>query len=146
MSAAGLRRAEAIFAAFPTPPCAALLGWRLVDADPEAGRVEVAFEGSRDFCNPSGTIQGGFLAAMLDDAMGPAVLVASDGTLFAPTIQLSVSFLAPVRPGPLRAEGRLVRRGGKIAFLSGRLADEAGEVVATATACARLLSTERLNR
>jgi acyl-coenzyme A thioesterase PaaI-like protein len=54
------------------PPAAILLGWELVAVDPEAGTIEVAFTASEQFLNPAGVIQGGFLAAMLDDTLGPA--------------------------------------------------------------------------
>lgn len=144
MSVDGLARAAAIFARFPTPPCAATLGWRLLDADPEAGLVRVGFEGRREFCNPAGAIQGGFLAAMLDDCMGPAVLVKSGGALFTPTIDLHVSFIAPARPGPLTGEGRIVQLGKTIAFLEGALFDADNRIVARSTASARVIAADRL--
>ena len=144
MSADGLARAQAVFARFPTPPCATMLGWRLLDADPAGGTVRVGFDGRREFCNPAGFIQGGFLAAMLDDAMGPAVLVRSDGAFFTPTIDLHVSFLAPAKPGPFVGEGRVVRLGRSIAFLEGSLFDDAGELVARSTASARVVPAARL--
>ena len=40
--------------------------------DPEAGTIEVQFQARPEFANPIGNVQGGFLAAMLDDSMGPA--------------------------------------------------------------------------
>ena len=141
-----MREALAIFARFPTPPCAETLGWRLIAANPHEGTVAVAFEATRAFCNPAGFVQGGFLAAMLDDCMGPAVLVKSRGALFAPTIQLSVAFLAPARPGQLKGEGKVVRLGTTVTFLEGRLFDSDDNLVATATASARLLSTAGLPR
>jgi uncharacterized protein (TIGR00369 family) len=144
MSESGLRRAAAIFARFPTPSCAATLGWELIDADPEAGTVRIQFEGRREFCNPAGHIQGGFLTAMLDDTMGPAVLVKSDGELFAPTVDLNVSFIEPAFPGPLTGEGRIVHQGKSIVFLEGSLFDGRGSLVARATSSARLISTQRL--
>jgi uncharacterized protein (TIGR00369 family) len=139
-----LERAAAIFARFPTPPCATTLGWHLLAADPEAGIVRIGFEGKSDFCNPAGFIQGGFLAAMLDDTMGPAVLVKSDGAFFTPTIDLNVSFLAPARPGAFVGEGRIVQMGKTIAFLEGSLFDQDGQLVARATASARLVPTGKL--
>jgi acyl-coenzyme A thioesterase PaaI-like protein len=69
-----------IFDQFPTPPCAKTLGWKLIDADANSGTVQVEFEGSAAFCNPGGNIQGGFIAAMLDDTLGPTVLVKTGGT------------------------------------------------------------------
>jgi uncharacterized protein (TIGR00369 family) len=144
MSATGLERAAAIFARFPTPPCATTLGWQLLDADPEEGIVRIGFEGRDEFCNPAGFVQGGFLAAMLDDVMGPAVLVRSDGAFFTPTIGLNVTFLAPARPGRLTGEGRIVHLGKTIAFLEGSLFDRDAALVARATASARLMPTNRL--
>src|SRR5258707_563973 len=52
------------------PPAATLLGWELLAIDPEAGTIEVAFTAREQFLNPVGAIQGGFLAAMLDDTLG----------------------------------------------------------------------------
>jgi acyl-coenzyme A thioesterase PaaI-like protein len=51
----------------PAPPVAAALGWELVAVDPERGTIEVSFQACPEFVNPAGTVQGGFLAAMLDD-------------------------------------------------------------------------------
>jgi uncharacterized protein (TIGR00369 family) len=139
-----LERAAAVFARFPTPPCATTLGWRLLAADREAGTIRIGFEGKSDFCNPAGCVQGGFLAAMLDDTMGPAVLVKSDGAFFTPTIDLNVSFLAPARPGAFVGEGRIVQMGKTIVFLEGSLFDQDGHLVARATASARLVPTGKL--
>jgi len=84
-------------------------------------------------------VQGGFLAAMLDDTMGPAMFIYSEGRLFTPTIELHVSFLSPARAGPLYGEGQVVQAGKSVAFLEGKLMDLSGVVVARATASARLV-------
>jgi uncharacterized protein (TIGR00369 family) len=128
----------------PRPPCAELLGWRVVDARPADGWIRIRFEGRPEFVNPAGFIQGGFLAAMLDDTMGPAMFVHSEGRLFPPTIDMHVTFLAPAKPGPLYGEGQVVQAGRSIAFLEGKLMDADGVVVARATASARLVAAERM--
>jgi uncharacterized protein (TIGR00369 family) len=133
-----------IFDRFPTPPIAILLGWRLLHVDRDAGRVRIAFDGKPEFRNPAGFIQGGVLASMLDDTMGPAVLVASDGAYFTTTIDMTVSFLAPAKVGPIIGEGAVVQLGKTIAFVEGRLLDADGKVLAKATASARLIPTEKL--
>ena len=135
-----------IFDEFPTPPCAKTLGWRLLSADEQTGEVRVQFEGRREFCNPGGNVQGGFIAAMLDDTLGPTVLVKTGGAQYCATIDLRVSFLAPARPGRLVGEGRIVKMGRSIAFLEGRLLDGDGAVVATASASARVVPTDGLAR
>ena len=135
-----------VFDRFPKPPCAEILGWTLLSADEATGEVKVGFEGRREFCNPGGRIQGGFVAAMLDDTLGPAVLVKTGGGFYCATIDLRVSFLAPARPGRFTGEGRIVKIGKTIAFLEGRLLDAEGELVATATASARVVPTAGLER
>jgi uncharacterized protein (TIGR00369 family) len=128
------------------PPSARLLGWRLLDHDAARGWIRVGFEGKPDFLNPAGFVQGGILTAMLDDTMGPAVWLKSDGRLYTATIEMSVSFLAPAQPGPLVGEAIVLQLGGTIAFLEGRLLDGAGRILARATASARLIPAERALR
>lgn len=135
-----------VFDRFPRPPCAELLGWKLIDADPATGTVRIAFEGRPTFCNPGGNIQGGFVAAMLDDTLGPTVLVRTDGASYCATIDLNVQFLAPARVGGFVGEGRLVQLGKTVAFLEGELRDANGLIVARATASARIISTGGLAR
>lgn len=124
----------------PAPPAAATLGWELVSVDPDEGTIEVAFEASDAFTNPMGNVQGGFLAAMLDDTLGPALVATLEPGQFSPTLELKVNFLRPARPGRLTGRGRVVHRGGTIAFLEGALSNSAGELVATATATARIVT------
>src|SRR3984957_15042816 len=120
------------------PPAAVLLGWELVSIDPDAGTIEIAFTGRDQFLNPTGVIQGGFVAAMLDDTLGPALVATLGPGLFAPTTDLHVQFLRPARPGRLTGRGRIVRRGREGAFLAGELLDDSGRVVATAVATAQV--------
>jgi uncharacterized protein (TIGR00369 family) len=120
------------------PPAAVLLGWELVAVDPEAGTIEMAFTATDQFLNPFGAVQGGLLAAMLDDTLGPALVATLGPGESAPTTDLHVQFLRPGRPGRLVGRGRIVRKGRDVGFMSGELVDEAGEVVAVATATAQI--------
>jgi uncharacterized protein (TIGR00369 family) len=122
----------------PPPPSAVTLGWELVEVDPAAGTIEVAFNAGEHLLNPMGVIQGGFLAAMLDDTLGPALAATLPPDRFAPTLDLHVQFLRPARPGRLHGRGRVVHRGKQICFLAGELATADGELVATATATVRI--------
>lgn len=135
-----------VFDTFARPPCAETLGWQLVEADAATGTVRVAMEGGPAFCNPSGNIQGGFVAAMLDDTLGPTVLVKSGGTHYCATIDLNVSYLAPARPGSFTGIGRIVQMGKTVAFLEGELFDADGCCVARATASARVVPTTDVAR
>jgi len=135
-----------VFDNFVRPPCAETLGWQLVEADPDTGTVRVSMEGKSAFCNPGGNIQGGFVAAMLDDTLGPTVLVRSGGTHYCATIDLNVSYLAPARPGSFTGVGRIVQMGKTVAFLEGELFDADNRCVARATASARVVPTTGVAR
>jgi uncharacterized protein (TIGR00369 family) len=127
----------------PAPPCAQLLGWKVLDARPGEGWIRIGFEGRPEFRNPAGFIQGGFLAAMLDDTMGPAVFAATDGALYTASIDMNVSFLKPAKVGALFGEGQVVQLGKTVAFIEARLTDAAGDLVARATSSARLVAAEK---
>jgi uncharacterized protein (TIGR00369 family) len=133
---------EAMAGRAPMPPVAATLGWELVEADTDARTIEVAFTAGRDFTNPMGNIQGGMLAAMLDDTLGPALAATLANGQFAVTLELKVNFLRPASEGRLVGRGRVVHRGNSVAFLEGSLDDADGATVATATATARIISAE----
>jgi uncharacterized protein (TIGR00369 family) len=126
------------------PPCAKLLGWHLIDARPGDGWIRIGFDGKPEFCNPAGFVQGGILAAMLDDTMGPAVFAMTEGELYTATISMTVNFLAPARPGPIVGEAKVTQLGKTVAFVEGRLMAEDGTVLATATTSARLVETAKV--
>ena len=125
------------------PPCARLLGWHLLDARPKDGWIRIGFDGKEEFCNPAGFVQGGILSAMLDDTMGPAVFVMTEGRLYTATISMTVNFLASAKVGPIIGEAKVVQLGKTIAFIEGKLMDEAGRVLATASTNARLVEAAK---
>jgi uncharacterized protein (TIGR00369 family) len=130
---------EAAQGRVPLPRAAATLGFELLDADPEAGTIEVAFTATEDFTNPSGNVLGAFLAAMLYDTVGPALLATLDADQFQSTLELKASFLRPARPGRLVGRGRIVHRVGDLVFLEASLADADATVLTTATATALVI-------
>jgi uncharacterized protein (TIGR00369 family) len=119
----------------PRPPCAETLGLEFVAIDGERGTVEISFEAKPGFLNPAGNVQGGFLAAMLDDTMGPALIATLDAGEYAPTVNLNVQFHRPANAGSLKGVGRVVMRGKEVCQLSGELFQN-DKIVATATATA----------
>ncbi len=119
------------------PPSAELLGLEFLKIDQKNSRVTLAFEARPDFCNPIGTVQGGFLTAMLDDAMAIAGVIRSGLALHMPTLELKVSFLRPALPGKIRAVGEVIKFGKNIAFFEGSLYDSQDRLIARASATAR---------
>ncbi len=132
--------ADSIFTRLPAPPAAETLGWELIREDPKAGTVEIAFHPGEAFLNPHGTVQGGFVAAMLDDTMGPALVSKTDGACIPSSIDMNVTFVRAVKPGRVIGKGRVVSQGRTIAFLEGELFDEQGNLLARATSSARIVT------
>lgn len=131
---------DAIEGRAPIPRAAATLGFRLISADGHNGVIEVEFTAGEEFTNPSGNVLGAFLAAMLYDTVGPALLITLRPDEFQSTLELKTSFLRPVRPGRLVGRGQVLHRAGDLAFLEGSLATAGNAVVATATATARVIA------
>jgi uncharacterized protein (TIGR00369 family) len=129
----------------PPPRTVETLGAAIRHADAGAGTAEVEFQGKPEFTNPLGNIQGGFLAAMLDDTFSPALAATLARGEFAPTLNLNVSFHRPAVVGPLLGKGRVLKRGKDVCFLAAELYQD-GELVASATATAIVRSVPEARR
>lgn len=124
----------------PMPPVATLLGWKLEEVDPDAGTIKVRFDARPEFTNPLGDIQGGILASMLDDTMGPAVVATLPPDQFAPTLEMKVSYFAPAQVGPIWGRGRVVHAGRTNAFVEADLVDKDDTLIARASATVRIIN------
>jgi len=129
-----------VFDRFEVPAASALLGWTLQAINPQAGTIEIGFTADDRFANPQGWVQGGFIAAMLDDTHGPALFAQLDGAMFPVTVDCSISFIRVARFGNFLGKGRVVSCGKTIAFTEAELFDESGELVARGTFTSRLVS------
>ena len=107
-----------------------LLGFAVQHRDP--GRLVLSAEVRPDLCNRRGVLHGGVVSALLDAALGGAVVSGITPEEWCATVQLSIQFLEGARRGPITAEGLLIRRGQRVAFASGEARDSEGLVVARA--------------
>lgn len=123
----------------PKLPAARTLGFQLIEADTERGTITVQFDGAEAFTNPKGEVLGGFLAAMLYDTVGPALLATLPAGWFIETDNLAVVFRAPAATGRLTGYGHVLSRHTRSSELAGELVDRHGTLVATATATARIV-------
>jgi uncharacterized protein (TIGR00369 family) len=125
------------------PPAAVLLGRELLAVDAEAEEIRLRYMARPEFANRHGTIQGGFLGAMLDSATGLALVTVLPDPVTAVTTRLDVSFLKPASVGPLLASARVIARDDRSATVQAQLTDTDGVMLATAEATLRLLSRRR---
>ncbi len=97
----------------------------------------VAFVGmpKADFYNPLGTVHGGWISMLLDSCMSCAVHTRVPRGQAYTTVELKVNFVRPPleSTGEMRAEGRVIHMGARIATAEGRLTDAAGKLYAHGT-------------
>jgi uncharacterized protein (TIGR00369 family) len=96
----------------------------------------VAFTPRPEFANPAGSVQGGFVCAMLDDSMSFAASLSRRFEVMVPTLQTSVSYLRPTPMARVIARGEVLRFGASSVAMQGTLRNAAGQVLAVATATA----------
>ncbi|MES2718654.1 MAG: PaaI family thioesterase [Pseudomonadota bacterium] len=106
-----------------------VIGW-----DPARKALKAGFTVRRAYCHTNGSIaQGGFITAWLDAAMAHAVLHDTNHTQTVFSLEIKVSFYEKVGPGEGWVEGRVIRRGKRVAFLEAALYSPAGKLAAEAT-------------
>jgi fumarylpyruvate hydrolase len=113
------------------PPFNTFLGTQI--ALRKEGEVEATLVLGPHHLNRRGVVHGGVISALLDTALGGAVISAMPKEWWCATISLNVQFLEGVGEGRVTAVGRLRRRGQRVAFAEGEVLDDEGRVLATAT-------------
>jgi uncharacterized protein (TIGR00369 family) len=115
------------------PNCDLTLGMVCLEKD-EAGRTVWRMLADERFANPAGIIQGGFLSAFADSAMGAATVTwAKDRRVFTANVELTISFLKAVNVGTsLTCTALVIGGGNRAAFVEAEVVDEAGALVAKA--------------
>lgn len=91
--------------------------------------------------NPFGYVSGGYLTVFADEVLGSAIGSVLDTGEFATTAELKISFLKPVAKGLVRGEGRVLRKGKRVAFVEATLTNVQDEVVATVSSTWTVVSS-----
>ena len=99
---------------------------------PGRWRGEVVFE--KGAANSLGIVHGGFLASILDIAMGYAsVTLLADGESQR-TLEIKINFLEGVPPDRVLADGEVLRRGGRTTYCEGSVRTATGKLIARGSA------------
>lgn len=115
------------------PPVSKMLGTKIQSLDGNAGTATLRFTAAPEFCNPAGVIQGGMLAAMLDEAMAVAAVASRDFKYYVPTLEMKVSYLRPVLPGTVTVSAKVIHGGKSAAFAEAQLFNLTNELAASAS-------------
>ncbi|MDH6542007.1 PaaI family thioesterase [Streptomyces sp. SPB4] len=126
----------------PAASMMSTLGFRLTDA----GEGFAVFEGDPGdhLLNPMGTVHGGFLATLLDSALGSAVMTRLPAGTAYTTVQLGVHMIRPVLADTptLRCEGTALHVGRTTATAEARVVGTLdGKLYAHGTTTCAILRT-----
>ena len=112
------------------PACDLTLGMECVDKSTPGVSVW-RMPAHERFANPAGVMQGGFIAAFVDSAMGAATVTYAGRKIISTNTNLSVSFLRAAKIGSeLVCTARVVSGGQTILFVEAEVVDDGGRLVA----------------
>lgn len=124
------------------PPCDLTLG--LVNLHKEPGLTRWAMMADERFANPAGVVQGGFIAAFIDSAMGASAITFVAGRkVYATNSDLQVRFMKAARIGSkLFCEAVVVSGGRSVLFVEASVSDDSERVVAKGSSTYHLIPRE----
>ena len=116
------------------PNCDLTLGLVCIDKS-LPGRTVWQAKADERFLNPVGVVQGGFLAAMLDSAMGAsAVTMVGDRRVTVANTEMKVSFIRAAKVHDiLTCVATVLKPGRVISFLEATIRDGDDQLIATAS-------------
>ncbi len=89
--------------------------------------------------NLNGTLHGGATAALIDAAVGVAIIAHTGGKRVLTTVEMKVNYLRPVQEGLVRARAKFVKFGKTLVVSSCDVKDAHGHLIATALVTYMLL-------
>ncbi|MFI0374360.1 PaaI family thioesterase [Actinomadura sp. 1N219] len=105
-----------------------------VIASAEPGRVVISWTPSEKLCNPGGTVHGGYIAMILDNAVCLAATSTCEHFMPMLTLNLNIDYLRAVRTGEtLTVTGTCVHAGGTRMVSNAVIADARGRTLAQAS-------------
>jgi uncharacterized protein (TIGR00369 family) len=127
----------------PPPPMVSLLGLRLVEV--AEGRVVFAGTATEQFYNGLGVAHGGFVATLLDSALGCAINTLMPAGCAFTTLELKINYTRPLRreAGEVRCDARVIHAGNRVATSEGRVFDANGKIYAHGTTTCIVVESDR---
>lgn len=139
----GLQQLQRLLDGGLKAPIGETMGFDLVEIE----RGHAVFEGTPDHSvyNPMGAVHGGYAATLLDSACGIATHSTLGPNRGHTTLELKVSYVRGLsdQSGKVRATGRVINAGRRVAFAEATLHDGAGRLCATATSTLLVFDIEQ---
>ncbi len=124
----------------PAPPIQKTLDFRPV----EIARGRTVFSGTpkMEYYNPIGSVHGGYTAALLDSCMACTIHSTLEAGYSYATVEIKINYVRAITSdtGEVRAEGKVINAGKRIATAEGRLFDLAGKLYAHGTTTCLILA------
>jgi uncharacterized protein (TIGR00369 family) len=129
----GIDQLRAMMKAGRRPAMAETLDFNLIEVS-DGTAIFTAIPGPH-VLNFSGVTHGGYAATLLDSVCGCAVHTRVTAEQGYTTLELKVAYHKAITDstGPMRAEGRVLSFGRRVAFSEGKLTDASGKLYASAT-------------
>jgi len=124
----------------PPAPIAELLGMRLTEV--ERGHAVFEVTPAEQHYNPIGVVHGGLALTLLDSAMACSVQTQLPAGTGYTTLEVKVNLVRAITSGTgrVRAIGKIVHAGNRVATAEGRLEDAAGKLYAHGTTTCIILN------
>ena len=116
-----------------------MLNAKVIDISAEEMTCTMEFNISKDFCHSVDVIQGGFVTAMLDAVSSHAAFALADNISNVSSLEIKTNFLEPSRAGHIKAVGKIIKLGYKIAFMEAQLYNSKGDLTATASTVGKII-------
>jgi uncharacterized protein (TIGR00369 family) len=100
----------------------------------EEGRAAVSLNAEERHLNPSGTVHGGVISTLIDASMAEALNTITEEGEQPFTIQITVNYMKPGKPGTLTSTAQVRKGGERITIVEAEVVQEVeDEVIALAT-------------
>ena len=139
----GLEHLKRIVAGeIPGVPIGDTLGFRLLEV--EKGRVVLLGNPDMRSYNLVGSVHGGWGAAILDSALALSTLSTLEADQGFTPIDIRVNYLRPltVETGEVRAEGKVLQAGRRLAYCEAKLLDRDGKLICHGTGSCLVFARE----
>ena len=130
---------EYLTSMFTKPPQTTLGIQKILKIDPLLGEAQAIYKARKNMCHSGNIVQGGFITGFLDAIMALACMSKVGANTLILSLEIKTTFIKKVEPVPLLVIGNVIKAGGSIAFLEGKLLDKENNILAKGNQTVKLI-------